>query len=312
LKDASSTVLIQGESGTGKELIAQSIHKTGHRKNRPFVAINCGAIPANLMESELFGHERGAFTTAVNRRLGKFEIAQGGTIFLDEVAELDRNLQVKLLRVLQEKEFQRVGGNRTYPTDVRVIAASTHLLAKAVEAGHFREDLYYRLNVIPIHVPPLRNRREDIPLLLEHFFATAAAAMKRPSPTLSEAAQQALIQYSYPGNVRELVNIVERLLVMCRNGSIAFKDLPRVVRQEAVAGSASTDWLKRLPQGGVCLHDVEKELILKTLELTSGNKAAAARMIGITRRRLYLRLAQYGLTGSVTSGDTITPGCHPA
>ena len=170
LKDSSATVLIQGESGTGKELVAQTIHQTGSRKALPFVALNCGAIPANLIESELFGHEKGAFTTAMYRRKGKFEVAHGGTLFLDEIGELDRELQVKLLRVLQEKEFQRVGGNRSHKTDVRVIAATSRDLKKAVQAGHFRDDLFYRLNVVPIHIPPLRKRREDIPLLLDHFF----------------------------------------------------------------------------------------------------------------------------------------------
>ena len=179
LQGSSSTVLIQGESGTGKELIAQTIHQTSPRQNRHFVAINCGAIPANLMESELFGHERGAFTSAVTQRKGKFEIAAGGTLFLDEVGELDRELQVKLLRVLQEKEFQRVGGNNTYKTDVRILAATSQDLSQAVQSGHFRDDLFYRLNVIPVHVPPLRERRADIPLLLDHFFNSTAGEMGR-------------------------------------------------------------------------------------------------------------------------------------
>jgi two-component system NtrC family response regulator len=312
LQNASSTVLIQGESGTGKELIARSIHQTGHRKNRPFVAINCGAIPANLMESELFGHERGAFTTAVNRRVGKFEAAHGGTLFLDEVGELDRNLQVKLLRVLQEKEFQRVGGNKTYATDVHIIAASVQDLKQAVENGHFRDDLFYRLNVIPIHVPPLRNRNKDVPLLLEHFFKTLSKEMNHPPPRLSEKAQKALTNYSYPGNVRELANIVERLLITCSHGKIAFRDLPREVRLEADDGTANTQFLKNLPEGGVSLQEVEKEAILKTLKMTSGNKAAAARMLGITRRRLYLRLGQYEADESVTPGYTMARDCHPS
>jgi len=295
LQGSSSTVLIQGESGTGKELIARTIHQTSPRKNCPFVAINCGAIPANLMESELFGHERGAFTTAVTQRKGKFEIAEGGTLFLDEVGELDRELQVKLLRVLQEKEFQRVGGNDTYKSDVRILAATSQELSQAVQTGHFRDDLFYRLNVIPVHVPPLRERRADIPLLLDHFFNYTAGEMDRYPPVLSEEALNALKNYRFPGNVRELANIVERLLTMCPDGQIGFKDLPQEVREEAASERQTANVLNDLPDGGACLSEVEKELILKTLEMTSGNKAAAARMMGITRRRLYLRLAQYGI-----------------
>jgi DNA-binding NtrC family response regulator len=287
--------LIQGESGTGKELIAQTIHQTSPRQKHPFVAINCGAIPANLMESELFGHERGAFTSAVSQRKGKFEIAEGGTLFLDEVGELDRELQVTLLRVLQEKEFQRVGGNNTYKTDVRIISATSQDLSRAVHAGHFRDDLFYRLNVIPVHVPPLRERRADIPLLSAHLFNKSAKEMGRSPPVLSEEVLNALKNYRYPGNVRELANIVERILTLCPDGKISFKDLPEEVREEAAYAPQTINVLNDLPDGGACLSAVEKELILKTLEMTSGNKAAAARMIGITRRRLYLRLSQYGL-----------------
>lgn len=298
LQESLSTVLIQGESGTGKELIAQTIHQRSPRQNHPFVAINCGAIPANLMESELFGHERGAFTTAVCQRKGKFEIAAGGTLFLDEVGELDRELQVKLLRVLQEKEFQRVGGNTTYKTDVRIIAATSRDLGQAVQSGHFRDDLFYRLHVIPVHVPPLRERKADIPLLLDHFFTKTAEEMDRRLPVLSAEAMEALNHYRYPGNVRELANIVERLLTMCPAGSIGFTDLPQEVREEAAYAPQTANVLNDLPDGGACLSEVEKELILKTLAMTSGNKAAAARMIGITRRRLYLRLSQYGIASA--------------
>ena len=184
------------------------------------MALNCGAIPANLIESELFGHERGAFTTAMYQRKGKFEIAHGGTLFLDEIGELDRELQVRLLRVLQEKEFQRVGGNRSYKTDVRIIAATSQDLKKAVQSGHFRDDLFYRLNVVPIQIPPLRERREDIPLLLEHYFKKFAGDMDRSAPLLAPEASSLLLDYSYPGNVRELTNIVERLFVICSNGKI--------------------------------------------------------------------------------------------
>lgn len=298
LKTTSSTVLIQGESGTGKELIARTIHQTSLRRQCPFIALNCGAIPANLMESELFGHERGAFTSAITKRKGKFEIAEGGTLFLDEVGELDRELQVKLLRVLQEKEFQRVGGNNTYKTDVRIIAATSQDLGKAVCAGQFRDDLFYRLNVIPVHVPALRERRSDIALLLDHFFKKTAKDMGRNLPVFSGQTLDALKRYRYPGNVRELSNIVERLLTMCPGGQITFGDLPPEIREEFCGVSQNTPVLNELPDGGACLCEVEKELILKTLEITSGNKAAAARMIGITRRRLYLRLSQYGLASA--------------
>ncbi len=305
LKDSWATVLIQGESGTGKELVAQTIHQTSTRSEQPFIAINCGAIPANLIESELFGHERGAFTSAMFQRKGKFEIAHGGTLFLDEIGELDKELQVKLLRVLQEKEFQRVGGNRSYKTDVRIIAATSQDLRKAVQAGHFRDDLFYRLNVVPIHIPPLRERRGDIPLLLEHFFHKIAREMQRAVPSLTQEARSSLLNYSYQGNVRELSNIVERLLVICPNGKLTSRDLPREVQAETERSPASTRLLKDLPEGGISLQDLEKELILETLKMTSGNKAAAARMLGITRRLLYLRISRYSLdtTNCDTSGD---------
>jgi two-component system NtrC family response regulator len=297
LKDSCATVLIRGESGTGKELVAQTIHQTGERKAHPFVALNCGAIPANLIESELFGHEKGAFTSAVCRRKGKFEAAHGGTLFLDEISELERDLQVKLLRVLQEREFQRVGGNRSYKIDVRVIAATSRDLKKAVQAGHFRDDLFYRLNVVPIHIPPLRERREDIPLLLTHFFDKIARDMGRPAPLLTPEAKNLMLGYAYHGNVRELINLVERLVVMCQSGSISCSDLPEEVRDAAnTEDKAPARVLKELPNGGVPLQELEKELILKTLKMTSWNKAAAARMLGMTRRLLYLRLAQYGFS----------------
>ena len=296
LKNSCATVLIQGESGTGKELVAQTIHQTSSRRNLAFVALNCGAIPANLIESELFGHERGAFTTAMYQRKGKFEIAHGGTLFLDEIGELDRELQVRLLRVLQEKEFQRVGGNHSYKTDVRIIAATSQDLKKAVQSGHFRDDLFYRLNVVPIQIPPLRERREDIPLLLEHYFKKFADDMDRSIPLLAPEASSLLLGYSYPGNVRELTNIVERLFVICSNGEITCQDLAEEVREEAVETRGHSKLLKELPNDGVPLQELEKELILKTLKMTSWNKAAAARMLGMTRRLLYLRLAQYGFS----------------
>lgn len=295
LGDSLATILIQGESGTGKELIARSIHQNSPRSSKPFVAINCGAIPATLIESELFGHERGAFTGAVCRKPGKFEVARGGTLFLDEIGDLDKDLQVKLLRVLQEKEFQRVGGNAGLKADVRIIAATSQDLRRSMQAGEFREDLYYRLSVIPVLVPPLRERTGDVPLLLDHFFRTIGGSMGCPLPEISDEARRALIHYRYPGNVRELANIVERLLVTCRNGKILLRDLPAEVREEAPESSSSPEWLKELPDDGVPFKEVERELIVKTLQKTSGNKQAAARMLGITRRLLYLRLAEHHL-----------------
>ena len=293
LKDSTITVLLQGESGTGKELIAQALHRTSQRQRGPFVALNCGAIPANLMESELFGHERGAFTGAVYQKKGKFEVAHKGTLFLDEISELDRDLQVKLLRVLQEKEFQRVGGNTTYRTEARIIAATSRDLSQATVLGTFREDLYYRLNVFPITLPPLRERREDIPLLLEHFFRKIDSSANPGLPTFTPEAWQALINYSYPGNVRQLANMVERLAVTCPVGRIGLADLPPEVA--ATTGpSAPQESLRDLPETGLSLKEVERELILKTLKKTAGNKQAAAKMLGITRRLLYLRLAEYG------------------
>jgi DNA-binding NtrC family response regulator len=297
LKDSSATVLIQGESGTGKELVARTIHQTSSRNNGPFIAINCGAIPTNLIESELFGHEKGAFTTALHQRKGSFEMAQGGTLFLDEMGELELDVQVKLLRVLQEKEFQRVGGNKSLETDVRIIAATSRDLKRAVKEGHFRDDLFYRLHVVPIHIPPLRERREDILLLLDHFFHHTAEEMNIPEPFLSERANRFLLDYSYPGNVRELGNIVERLSVTCSGGKIAVVDLPLEVREESESTRRDPELLKDLPDSGVHLEKLEKELIVKTLKLTSWNKTAAAKMLGVTRRLLYLRLSHYKLVG---------------
>ncbi|GAB4268603.1 MAG: sigma-54 dependent transcriptional regulator [Deferrisomatales bacterium] len=311
LRTSLATVLIQGESGTGKELVARTIHDTSPRAQGPFVAINCGAIPGPLMESELFGHEKGAFTGASSRRQGKFEVARGGTLFLDEIGELDRDLQVKLLRVLQEREFYRVGGNRAVPADVRVIAATSRDLRSAVRDGEFREDLFYRLHVVPVELPPLRERKGDIPLLLDHFFRTTAAAARRSPPRLTPEARQALLHYPYPGNVRELANLVERLVVLCGEQA-GWEDLPEEVRRSGQTPSDGRGLLKELPEEGVSLREVEKELITKTLRQTGGNKQAAARRLGITRRLLYLRLAEYGIDADVTSGDTSKRLCHLA
>jgi two-component system, NtrC family, response regulator PilR len=295
LRESNVSVLIQGESGTGKELVARTIYQTSSRNGRPFVAINCGAIPPNLMESEFFGHERGAFTSASHQRKGKFEEAEGGTLFLDEIGELDRELQVKLLRVLQEKEYQRVGGNKTLFSDVRIIAATSRNLKAAVASGFFRDDLFYRLNVMPINIPPLRERQDDIPLLLNHFFNKSARELEKQPLLISAKAEKALGQYTYPGNIRELMNVVQRLFITCPRGKVTFEDLPEELRANANGKSTGNgkSVLAELPEKGVRLQDVEKELILKTLELTKGNKMAAAGLLGITRRLLYLRLSQY-------------------
>ena len=293
LKDSDVSVLIQGESGTGKELVSRTIYQTSRRKERPFVAINCGAIPPHLIESELFGHERGAFTSASHQRKGKFEEAEGGTLFLDEIGELDRELQVKLLRVLQEKEYQRVGGNKTLFSDVRIIAATSRNLKAAMASGFFRDDLFYRLNVMPIHIPPLRNRPEDIPLLLDHFFSKSALELERQKLLVSARAEKALAEYTYPGNIRELMNVVQRIFITCPSGTVTFEDLPEELRAKRKSTYNGKFVLAELPESGVRLQDVEKELILKTLELTKGNKMAAASLLGITRRLLYLRLSQY-------------------
>ncbi len=309
LRSSLATVLIQGESGTGKELVARTIHDTSPRARGPFVAVNCGAIPAPLVESELFGHEKGAFTGALRRRQGKFEAARGGTLFLDEIGELDRALQVKLLRVLQEREFCRVGGDRPVRADVRVIAATSRDLRAAVREGQFREDLFYRLHVVPVGLPPLRERREDVPLLLDHFFQTVAAAAGREPPRLTREARRALLEYPYPGNVRELANLVERLVVLCGE-RVGWEDLPEEVRRSVRGPLPGAGVLGELPEGGVPLREVEKELIAKTLRQTGGNKQAAARRLGITRRLLYLRLAEYGIDGGVTCRDTPGARCH--
>jgi transcriptional regulator with GAF, ATPase, and Fis domain len=293
LKKSDATVLIQGESGTGKELVARTIHHGGLRKKAAFVAINCGAIPQSLMESELFGHERGAFTSAVHQRKGKFEVADGGTLFLDEIGELEKDLQVKLLRVLQEREFMRVGGNTTHKTNVRIIAATSQDLRTAVAEGYFRDDLYYRLNVVPVNVPPLRERPEDIPLLLDYFVKKYAGETGLRRPLITSEAREAIYNYRYPGNVRELMNIVERLFVLCTSDSVTVENLPAELLPETTGSQDNGSILRRLPPNGIRLETVERELILKTIDLTGGNKTAAAKVLGITRRRLYLRLSRY-------------------
>lgn len=281
-----ATVLIRGASGTGKELVAQAIHFHSPRKGRAFVPINCGAIPEELIESELFGHVRGAFTGASADKPGLFAEADGGTLFLDEISELGLGMQTRLLRVLQEREVRRVGDTKSMPVDVRLIAASNRNLEECVETGTFREDLYYRLNVIPIALPELCRRTEDIPLLVEHFlkkYTSEAGGLKR----ISRAAMAVLMQYPWPGNVRELENIVERTAILCPNEEIGIDDLPREIH--SLEGLS----LSRAMQAGATLEDLEKEYILRVLEQTRGNQTRASEILGIDRRTLYRKLQRY-------------------
>ncbi|MEW5898476.1 MAG: sigma-54 dependent transcriptional regulator [Bacillota bacterium] len=287
---SNATVLITGESGTGKEVAALTIHQQSLRKDGPFVPVNCAALPEQLLESELFGHEKGAFTGAVTRKLGRFELADRGTIFLDEITEIPLSMQVKLLRVLQEKSFERVGGTETLCVDVRVIAATNRDIASAMQQGQFREDLYYRLNVFQIHMPPLRERKEDIPLLAQHF-------VEKFRPTylvnkISPAAMELLVRYHWPGNIRELQNVIERAAIICQGNEILPEHLPKelLASQKTTAGPVIN-----FPDQGISLEEVEKELILKALEKTGGNQTKAAQLLGITRSALLYRSQKYGI-----------------
>ncbi len=286
-----ATVLIDGESGTGKEMIAGAIHFNSARKNSPFVKINCAAITETLLESELFGHEKGSFTGADRRKEGKFRQAEGGSIFLDEVSEMSLPMQVKLLRVLQEREITRVGGEEVIKVDVRVIAATNRDLIKDMENGRFREDLYYRLNVVTLHVPPLRDRREDIPLLAQHFLKAFAQKNRKEIQGFTPQAMDRLLKYPWPGNVRELMNAVERGVVLARSEYLDLEELPLILRdrQEENHSFAAVD-LAEAP-----LDAVEKATILKTLDAAAGNKSEAARRLGITRRTLHKKLKSYGM-----------------
>ncbi len=287
-----ATVLIRGESGTGKELIARAIHFNSPRARGPLVNLNCAALPEQLLESELFGHEKGAFTGAVAQRKGRFEQADGGSIFLDEIGDLSPALQVKLLRVLQEREFERVGGSRPLTVDVRVLAATHRDLERAMREGTFRDDLYYRLNVVTVQIPPLRERREDIPLLLEHFLRKFAEKNRREVSGLTASARDALLKYEYPGNVRELENIVERAILLCRGRVIDLEDLPATMRPGHP--SAAEPLPKDLP--GV-LADIEQQAIASALERSGGVQTQAAESLGISERVLRYKMKKYGLEG---------------
>jgi DNA-binding NtrC family response regulator len=287
-----ATVLVRGESGTGKELVARAIHFNSLRANGPLVTLNCAALPEQLLESELFGHEKGAFTGAVAQRKGRFETADEGSIFLDEIGDLSPALQVKLLRVLQERQFERLGSSRTLTVDVRVIAATNKDLESAMRAGTFREDLYYRLNVVTIQIPPLRDRREDIPLLLDHFLRKFAEKNRRNVTGLTAAARDALLKYEYPGNVRELENIAERAVLLCRGQVIDLEDLPATVRPGQ--RSAADPLPKDLPD---VLAEIERQAIQSALERTGGIQTQAAEALGISERVLRYKMKKYGLEG---------------
>ncbi len=322
-----STVLITGESGTGKELIARALHENSSRHAGPFIKINCAAIPKTLMESELFGYEKGAFTGAVGAKPGRFELAHGGTLFLDEIGEIPVEMQVKLLRVLQESEFERVGGIKTIKVDVRLVTATNRDLMQEIAAGAFREDLYYRLNVVPIHLPPLRDRREDIPLLVEHFIAKFNDRLKKQISAIVPEAVARLVSYNWPGNIRELENLMERTMLFCEGPLIRLSDLPSEVTV-GLAGLAVAPWPSPAAQAAAAAASaagpasspgmaadeaarlapsslkeavraeterVERELIQKALDETGGNVTQAARKLKISRKSLQTKMKELGL-----------------
>jgi len=285
-----ATILIQGESGTGKELIARAIHYASPRAGGPLVSVNCAALPETLLESELFGHEKGAFTGAVAARKGRFELADGGSLFLDEIGDLPLHLQVKLLRVLQEREFERVGSSRPVSVDVRLLAATHRDLEALVRAGRFRDDLYYRINVVTISLPPLRERREDIPLLLDHFVEKFSRRNGKRIGGLTRDAREALLRYDYPGNVRELENLVERAVILTRDEVIDLEDLPLGVKEREGEPSGETSLT-------VLVEDLERRMIREALARADGVQTRAAEILGISERVLRYKLKKYGLAG---------------
>jgi two-component system response regulator HydG len=288
-----ASVLILGESGTGKELIANALHQGSARSDKRFIKVNCAALPETLLESELFGHEKGAFTGAVNRRPGRFELADGGAIFLDEIGEMSLATQAKLLRVLQEREFEPLGSTRTVKVDIRIIAASNKVLLDEVKKGTFREDLFYRLNVVPIHLPPLRDRKEDIPLLAEHFLKIYNEKNNKNVQGFHPRALDALMRYSWPGNIRELENIVERSVIFSREDYVLFSELPEIIRE--ASGDTLSQEVREGFKPGMTIREMERELIIRTLEDNDGNRTRTARILGITRRTLQHKLKEYDL-----------------
>jgi DNA-binding NtrC family response regulator len=302
-----STVVLTGESGTGKELLARAIHQNSLRIGKPFVTINCGAIPEALVESELFGHRKGSFTGAIADRVGKFEAANEGTVFLDEIAELKPELQVRLLRVLQEREIDKVGHSQPIKINVRILAATNRDLRKLIEDGRFREDLFYRLSVVTIHIPALRDRKEDIPLLTDHFLQKWCSRYQLPLIAISGEALEILKKYNWPGNVRELENVIERLAVLNKGEAIRPEDLPLEMRQ---AKNRIANITLELPDGGISLEDVEKEILLRALEKNRGNQTHAAQYLNITRKTLIYRMEKYGIKPPLSEAE-IT-GLSPA
>lgn len=284
--DSKASVLITGESGVGKELIANALHNLSPRRDKPLIKVHCAALSENLLESELFGHEKGAFTGAVARKRGRFELAAGGTIFLDEIGEIDQNVQIKILRVLQDKRFERVGGEETIEVDVRVIAATNRDLEKEIADGRFREDLYYRLNVVHIHVPPLRERRDDIPLLIASFLQEFAKENGKNIEGIDARARSALYKFDWPGNIRQLRNCLESAVVMCSSSVITLEDLP-----PSIAGSGE-DALISIP-AGIPMEEAEKILIQQNLAINKGNKSKTADILGIGRKTLHRKLDEY-------------------
>src|SRR5438270_1469872 len=305
--DAPSTVLIQGESGTGKELVATALHDTSSRRDRPFIKINCAAIPRELVEAELFGFERGAFTGAVQSKPGRFELADGGTLFLDEIGEIPMEMQAKLLRAIQESEFERVGGVKTTRVEVRLVAATSRDLGKEIAAGRFREDLYYRLNVVPIFLPPLRERREDIPLLAEHFREKYNARLRKNVEKIEDDAIACLMAYPWPGNIRELENVLERTILFAEGPRISLKELPPSLRKAAgeapppaqeAAQSGPPGSLKEIVKEQV--QAIERDLIVRGLEVTGGNVTRTAKLLKISRKSLQMKMKEFGLRGDET------------
>ena len=290
-----SWVLITGENGTGKELVARNIHLYSKRSGKPFVAVNCAAIPDELIESELFGYEKGAFTGASGSKKGKFDLADGGTIFLDEIGDMSLKTQAKILRILQERSFERVGGTKTITVDVRVIAATNKDLEEEMKKGNFREDLYYRLNVIPFHVPPLRERKEDIPLFVKHYIKEFSLATAREDvPHLTDAAMSALVHYHWPGNVRELKNLMERLVIMVRSSTITVEDLPPYIREHLPDNIEETNPFRSETLREARKH-FEKEFIKRKLREYNWNISRTADAIGIERSHLYRKMKSYGI-----------------
>lgn len=293
---ARATVLIQGESGTGKELLAKAIHQLSPRSVKPIVTVHCAALSPTLLESELFGHEKGAFTGAHERRIGRFEQAEGGTLFLDEIGEVDETTQVKLLRFLGERSFERVGGNKTLSADVRVVAATNKNLKKLVGIGEFREDLYFRLNVVELWAPPLRDRLNDVPLLALNFLSEFAIENTKAITDFTAEALEAMIRYNWPGNVRELRTAVEHAVVLSKSEMIQLTDLPHSVQSRGVIQN-EVQLNNPIIEKGVTLEEAEKQLIVRTIKECRGNRTAAAKKVGISRRTLHRKLHRYGLEG---------------